>query len=144
MPGETQNGTAIVFGITNSGTPITIEGYATFILETGKAQHKFKVDYIEDENGFDTAAVATNAFTEVDLTWTPSGASKAAAAATAVFLEPLSKVTLANFTVTEFNGDWLYIGDASIDLSHKQAKMMIKVRKYADSDQNSSMTTTVS
>ena len=119
-------------------------GYATFILETSKAQHKFKLEAIEDELGFDRSLIATNANVEVDITWTPSGASRAAAAATAAFLTPLSLVTLANFSAATFNGDWVYIGDSSIDLSHKQAKMQLKLRKYDDTDQNSSLTTTVS
>lgn len=118
-------------------------GYATFILETAKGNHKFDLEAIKDENNFDKSLIATNAHVEIDITWTPSGATRAAAAATAVFLEPLAKVTLANFAVTAFNADWVYIGDQSIDLSHKQAKMSLKIRKYEDEDQNASLTTTV-
>jgi len=144
MPNEVQTGTGILHGVANNGSAITMTGYATFILETSKAQHKFKIEAIEDELGFDRSLIATNANVEVDITWTPSGASRAAAAATAAFLTPLSLVTLANFSAATFNGDWVYIGDSSIDLSHKQAKMQLKLRKYDDTDQNSSLTTTVS
>src|SRR5438132_7046056 len=143
MPSETQTGSGILFGITNNGSPITLEGYATFILDTAKASHKFKLDEIKDEIEFDRALVATNAHIETDITWTPSGATRAAAAATAVFLLPLSKVTLANFKAAAFNGDWVYVGDESIDLSHGMAKMSLKIRKYDDADQNTSLTTTV-
>jgi len=139
-----QTGTAIVTGIDNNGTAITIEGYATFLLETAKANHKFELDAVKDENNFDASLIATNGHVEVDLTWTPSGASLAAAAATAVFLPPLSRVTLDNFKVDTFNADWIYIGDSSIDLSHKQGKMSLKIRKYDDDDQNTSLSTTVS
>jgi hypothetical protein len=144
MPAEVQNGTGILFGISNSGSAITLEGYATFILETTKGQHKFKLEAVEDETGFDRSLIATNAHVEIDITWTPSGATRAAAAETAVFLTPLSKVALANFAVVAFNGDWVYVGDLSIDLSHKQGKMQLKLRKYDDADQNTSLTTTVS
>lgn len=141
---EVQSGTAIVFGIANDGTAISMEGYATFILETAKANHKFKLDSVEDENGYDKSLIATNAHRELDITWTPSGATRAAAAGTAVFLEPISKVALANFKLDIFNGDYIYIGDAGLELSHKQGKMSMKLRKYDDADQNASLTTTVS
>ena len=144
MASEVQNGLAYIHGIKNDGNAITIEGYATFTLDSAKAGHKFKLESVEDENGFDAALVATNAHYEMDIQWMPSGASKSAALATAVFLAPLAKVTLAHFGVSSFNGDWIYVGDMSIDLSHKQAKMSIKLRRYADASQNTSLTTTVS
>ncbi len=144
MAQEVQSGLAVLWGVTNSGSPLSISGYASFILDTAKGQHKFKLDAVEDEIGFDRALIATNAHIELDLTWTPSGASRAAAQANASFLEPLAKVTLANFNMDAFNGDWVYVGDASIDVSHKAGKMMLKIRKYSDADQNASLTTTVS
>jgi|SRR5580765_2886755 len=143
MASEVQNGKGTLFGITNSGSPISMTGYATFILDTAKGAHKFKLTAIEDENEFDTTLIATNSHIELDITWTPSGATRAAAAATAAFLLPLAKVTLANFKVSAFNGDYVYVGDESIDLSHGAGKMSLKVRKYDDSTQNTSLTTTV-
>ncbi len=143
MPAEVQTGTAVLHGITNDGSAITIEGYATFILDSAKGGHKFKLDAVEDETGFDKCLVATNALVEMDITWMPSGATRAAAAATAAFLTPLAGVTMDNFKVTAFNGDWIYVGDQSIDLSHGVAKMSLKLRKYDDSEQNTSLSTTV-
>ena len=140
---DIQTGKGILFGITNSGTPITLTGFATFILESGKAAHKFKLTAVEDEGEADVALIATNPCLEIDVTWTPSGATRAAAAATAVFLAPLAKVTLANYKVAAFNGDWIYIGDQSIDLSHNVAKISLKIRKYDDPTQNASLVTTV-
>ena len=61
-----------------------------------------------------------------------------------LLLTPLAKVTVANMAVDLLNGDWVYVGDESIELSHKQGKMSIKLRKYDDEDQNASLTTTVS
>ncbi len=130
MPAEVQTGTAVLHGITTDGSAISIEGYATFILDSAKGGHKFKLDAVEDETGFDTCLVATNAFVEMDITWMPSGATRAAAAATAAFLTPLANCTLDNFKVTAFNGDWIYVGDQSIDLSHGVAKMSLKLRKF--------------
>ena len=119
-------------------------GYATFIFETTRAGHKFDLDAVKDHVHFDAALIAANAHIELDITWTPSGATRAAAAATAVFLSPLAKVTLANFKVTAFNGDWIYVGDEQLDLSQQVGKMSIKIRKYDDTAQNTSLTTTVS
>jgi hypothetical protein len=143
MANETQNGKAILYGITNSGNPITITGYASFILESAKAGHKFDMEHIKDENGFDAALIATNGRIELDLTWCPAGATRAAAIATAAMPAPLSKVTLSNFDVAAFNGDYVYVGDAMIDLTQKQAKMSLKIRKYDDATQNASLVTTV-
>src|SRR5437879_554062 len=109
MPQEVQNGSAIVFGISNSGSPIAIQGTAHFIVDMAKGTHKFKVESIEDENGFDTSLVATNAHMELDITFVPSartatsGGTRADAYAVAVFLDPLAKVTLENFKVAAFN-----------------------------------------
>lgn len=144
MASEVQNGRGILFGITNSGSPITMEGYATFTLDAVKGAHKFKLDAIEDENAFDAALIATNTHIELDITWVPSGATRLAAAATAVFLQPLARVSLSNFAVGDFNGDWIYVGDQSIDLSHGAAKMSLKVRKYSDTTQNANLSNTVS
>lgn len=144
MASEVQNGTGIIHGIANNGTPITMSGFATFILDTVKGGHKFKLDAIEDEIGFDRALTAVNAHVELDITWVPSGSTRAAAHSTAAFLPPLAKVTLANFKVSAFNGDYIYVGDESIDLSHGAGKMSLKVRKYDDASQNASLTTTVS
>jgi hypothetical protein len=135
---------AVIYGVNNDGSPITIEGYATFLLETAKASHKFELDTVKDEANFDASLIASNGHRELDITWTPSGATKADAAATAVFLEPLTKVTLEHFKVDSFNGDYIYVGDAMVELNHKQGKMSMKLRKYDDDDQNTSLTTTVS
>lgn len=140
---EIQVGTAVLHGINNSGSAITMLGYATFILDAAKAQHKFGLDTVTDEKGFDVSLVAKNAHIETDITWTPSGATRAAAATTTVFLSPLAKVTLANFKVAAFNGDWIYVGDESIDLtSGAPGKMSLKIRKYDDSGQNTALTAT--
>src|SRR5688572_15678737 len=113
---EVQNGLAQIHGIRNNGSAITIEGYASFLLDTAKATHKFKVTEGEDETGFDANLTATNAHVEIDLVFRPAGATRDAAEDVAVFLDPLRSVTLANFKVDEFNGDWIYIEGGSIDL----------------------------
>lgn len=144
MATEVQTGKAYIHGIRNDGSAITISGVAGFSIDTAKISHKFKMDSLEDEIGFDNALVATNAFYEQDLSFMPTGASRAAVEAGAVFILPLAQVVIANFAIEAFNGTWVYMGDMSLDLSHKQGKMSLKVRRYADEDQNTLLTTTVS
>ena len=141
MATEVQNGLAYIHGIRGD---VGIEGYASITLDSVKASHKFKLDAIEDAIGFTAALIATDAHTEVDVTFLPAGGSRAGAEAGAAFITPLKSVTLSGFSVAEINGKYVYVGDASIDLSNKQGKMTLKLRRYDDAAQNDSLTTTVS
>lgn len=149
MPGELQKGKAVLFGIQSSGNGLSIAGstaavgYASFIWDTAKLQHKFKIHDIEDESEFDTSAVATNEHFELDVKWTPAGTTRADLAGKTVFLEPLSKVTLSGFKIDAFNGDYQYRGDQAIDLAKAVGNMMLKLRRYADAEQNASLVETV-
>lgn len=143
MAAEIQNGTAIVYGVSDNGTPITMTGFATFTLGSGKLTHKFDLDRIKDSAKFTKALVAADGHLELELTWTPSGATRAAAAATAVVIAPLAKVTLANFKVVAANGDWVYVGDETIEMGEGAGKISLKLEKYDDVTQNTSLTTTV-
>lgn len=143
MPLEVQNGLALVHGIRNNGSPITITGFASFLIDTLKGQHKFKVTEGEDENGFDANLTATNPYVEIDITFKPAGATRDDAEDVAAFILPLAKVTIANVKIAEFNGDYVYIEGGSIDLSHSHGTMGLKLRKYKDETQNASLTTTV-
>jgi hypothetical protein len=144
MATEVQNGSAILTGIRSSGGAISIEGYATTLIETAKLGHKFNLEAVQDELGFDASLVAANGHREVDIVFVPKGSNRAAAEAVAAVINPLAKVALANFAVSALNGDWIYVGDASIDLSHGVGKVSLKLRKYDDEEQNASLTTTVS
>jgi hypothetical protein len=141
---EIQNGKATLFGIKNDGSPISISGYASFILQDGKLDHKFKLTAVEDENEADASLISTNEHMEATITWTPAGATRAAAVDTVVLPTPLQKITMSHFAVDLLNGDWIYVGDASVNLSHSTGKMSLKVRKYVDDAQNASLSTTVS
>lgn len=141
---EVQNGKAVAWGIANDGTAISIEGYASFILQDGKLDHKFKLTAIEDEAEFDVSLIATNPHCETTITWQPAGATRADALATISIPVPLKTITIAHWAVPLFNGDWIYVGDASVNLSHTAGKQSLKVRKYDDAAQNASLATTVS
>lgn len=151
MADEVQTGKATIHGIRSSGTALGISGsdsilagYATFIWDTLKAGHKWDTEFIKDEKNFDAAAVATNAHIELDVMFTPAGTSRSDVATKAAFVLPNAKVTLSGFESSDFNGDYLLLSDHALDLSQKQAKMSLKLRKYDDDAQNASMTTTVS
>jgi hypothetical protein len=144
MPAEIQTGKGIVYGITNSGSAITMTGYATFILDSVKGSHKFDLDEVKDETKYDVSLIAVNGRLEITVSWKPSGATRAAAATTAVVIAPLAKVTLANFKIAAYNGDWVYIGDEELGVEQGPATMSLKLRKYDDATQNTSLTTTVS
>ncbi len=142
MASEIQKGRAVLYGITNNGTPVTLGGYASIISDV-KVGHKWETDVTKDQNNFDANLTATNAHMEIDCTWTPSGATRSEINGTE-FLEPHALVVLSGFTLTMLNGNWIYWADGSLDLSKKEGKMSMKLRKYADEAQNTSLSTTVS
>lgn len=113
-----QTGQVVIYGL---GDDVVIEGVAG-IVETGKADHKFKLDNVEDENGSDAALIATNEHVEATFVVVPTES--------AGFVTPLSNVVTTGFAMDELNGTWIYIGDGSVDMSHKMAKYSIKVRRY--------------
>ncbi len=153
MPIEVQTGRGVVFGIANSGSPVTIAGAVTFILDTVKGAHEFDIHDIKDENNFDVTAIATNEFVELDAVWTPAAPpggsitdaydALAQDTNTGIFLNPLARVDTANFRIPFLNGKWQYRGKATLDLSHLAGKQSLKLRKYADATQNDSLTTVV-
>jgi hypothetical protein len=142
---EIQKGKATLFGITNDGDDITIDALATFILKTARLTHEFDLMDEKDATNYDANAVATNGRLRCEINVTLSGATRAAAAATGAVLTPLASVVIDNFKITALNGTWQYTGNQTIDLgSGENAKMTIPLRKYSNSTQNTSMTTTVS
>src|SRR5204862_6906536 len=94
MANDVQVGKGILFGITNSGTPIAITGVIG-ILDTAKIARKAKIENIEDEQGFTAAKVAVDPHMECDFVWTPAAATRAAARAGAALLVSLSKGTIS-------------------------------------------------
>jgi hypothetical protein len=155
MPQEIQNGLAVVFGIKPNGDKIAISGYAGVILEDVKITHKNETDTIRDENNATTTKIYTDGHKEVDINFVPSAAdaegSKDSAYDSAIFIPPGAKVLLTGFKVnpgpgeTNWNEDpWVREGDQTLTLSHKEAKLTLKVRQYDDRAQNDMMCNTVS
>lgn len=155
MAAEIITGLATLNGIQNNGSAITMTGYATFIMDRLSGRHNFDIRDTKSEIGFDASSTATNENFEITVDITIAGATRAAAAALAKVPSPLSKITLANCKVQTtfgssavklFDGDYQYRGGASIDMSKdSEVKLTgLMLRKYADSTQNTSMTTVVS
>lgn len=91
----------------------------------------------------------------ITIDFTPTGATRAAAAAIPVMPVPLSAVTLSNCkiqtafgtSVTKlFDGTYQYRGGTEVKLVAGQTMKMtgMQLKKWADPTQNTSLTTTVS
>lgn len=142
MAQETQRGTAIIHGIDNSGSAITISGYATFLgpLSANVTQN-FDEKIHSNGIGAHSAWVTQNEHNIVRIRFKPSGATRAAASAVAVFVGPLATVTLANFKVSVFNGAYQNLSGATIDLKNEDAgELELNLRKYTDATQNTAAT----
>lgn len=146
MPQEIQVGRGVIYGLVSGA----IDVYAATLLQSARPTHKFDVKDVKDANAFDAAATATNEHIDITVDFevvAPSGAaSRANAAAQAVFIAPLSKVVLSAFPIAAINGTYCYRGDASIEVpNEKGARFTLpNLRRYADPTQNTLMTTTVS
>ena len=157
-------GQAVLHGIQNDGTAISVTKYATFIMTKISAQHMFELKKVKNELDFTTAGVSVDETADITIDLTISGGpsgTRATAAATAVFPAPLSKITLSHVKIQTsfetsnntsgaagtkiFDGDYSYEGGTTIDLNQSDfAKLTgIKLKKYADSAQNVSMTTPI-
>jgi hypothetical protein len=122
---EIQVGKAVMWGI---GGEASITGVGGFILQDGKADHKFKLTAIEDELENDAALVATNEHIEATMTWIPLKTN------TFDIPTPLANITTSGFAADILNGEWYYVGDATVNLSHAAAKMSLKLRRYINND----------
>jgi hypothetical protein len=164
MANEILVGQAVLHGIQNDGSAITINKYATFIMTKISAQHMFELKKVKNELDFTTAAVSVDEGADITIDLTISGGTsgtRTSAAATGIFPAPLTKITLSHVKIQTafetsnntsgatgtkiFDGDYSYEGGTTIDLNNADfAKLSgIKLRKYADSAQNVSMTTAI-
>ena len=143
---DTQVGTGVIQGITNDGSTMTITGFATFLMQDMEAEEQFDLSTGKDAGGFDANLSAVNERIEQTIDFIIAGPTRAAAAATAVFIAPLAKITIAHHKIAAFNGDWIYMGGQKISVNNvNQGRINgLKIRRYTDATQNTSLTTTVS
>ena len=149
MPAEVLTGIAALNGIQNNGSAITLKGYATFVIQKLASTHNFDIADLKDERGFDVAAKATNTYKEIDADFTPASTTRALTASfidtLTAALTPLCSVAIANCKVTSFNGTYQYRGGGIVtqDASGDVKVTGMKLRKYDDATQNTSLTTVV-
>jgi hypothetical protein len=143
---EIQTGTAKLVGITNDGTQIAISAFATFVAQAIDLADNTRIKEEQDETDFDVTLIASNQNIEGRLTIEPSGATRAAAAAAAVFLTPLAAVQLSHFKLAALNSNyWIYMGKQRIMLNNKDsAKIELPIRLYTNAAQAAALSTTVS
>jgi hypothetical protein len=136
MATEVQKGLATVYGVVGA----TIDGYAAVKTQGARATQNFDMSEVKDENGFDANLTATNEHSEIEVDFIPTATTRALAAAKFIFVAPLAKVTLSGFTVAAYNGDWINMSGASMNLANNAGgAMTLRLRKYADATQNAAM-----
>lgn len=144
---NTINGKATIFGADGP----TLTGYVA-IFEGQKFSQKSTIVETKDETGNDCQLAASNEHMEFDVEFKPSGASIAAAKASAVFVAPLAKVTISGITIGPqtvqggvdrgYNGDWINMAECSLSTKNNDnATMTMRLRKYVNVAQNTSLTT---
>lgn len=147
------NGQAVIHGIPNSGSAITISGFATFQLDKAELEHMVKSYETVDSQGNDASLTFFNEHAECTIDFTPSASSQAGAAAIPVFPAPGSAVTIANCkAAAEFASSsiailnsayWIYMGGARLSQTATGAAKYtgLKLRIYANAAQAQSLAT---
>lgn len=132
MAQETQVGVAKIFSLSGAAME-TLEGAATITMESADFEHKFKLEESAGQDGDVETLFASNEQFDISINFMPKGATRADAATQADELipAPLSKVTLSDFAISKYNGDYNYIGGATIKLVRdKECVMGMKLRAY--------------
>jgi hypothetical protein len=148
MPGtgfpiqETQVGAvAYLFGITNNGTPISWTGVASFETDSDDLTHTWKEKENTDTTGNVQNIVQSNFKYERTIKFSPSGATRAAAAAVADAVVALANLVVANHAVTTFNGTWRIKPGLKINLKmDDDASIDLPCEKYVNATQNTALT----
>ena len=129
---EIQVGVAKIFGIFG-GSIVTLTGSATVTLENVDFEHKFKLEESIGQDGNCETLYATNEQYDIAINFMPNGATRAAAAVSAdgFIPAPLSKVVLSGFQIAKYNGDYNYVGGATLKIVRdKECVGNMKLRAY--------------
>lgn len=130
-----------------SGTKFLCDVILYPIAQSMKLTQNFEEDIVQDEQGADYAWRARNEKYEGDLGMIlidKSSTSLAANAKTgAAFLAPYAVLTISTCDVVAWNTTYQLVSGSDIDLQNTQTgKMSFKLRRYADSTQNTLAATT--
>ncbi len=136
----TIKGKALVEGVAGA-----MDLYAYVTNESLKAAQQWDEETAANDQGAVMSWVPRNERIELDVTVKLSGDTIAHAKSGAAFLAPYAAVVLTTFDLTWLNATWQYIGGSTIDLADsKHGMATVKLRKYADSTQQTAATTTAS
>ncbi len=140
MASVTVRGKAVV-----EGFDITFDVVLYPVQQTGKMTQNFEEEIIKDPHGFDVSWLARNEHEMFDIGLKLLGDTHAHALAGAAFLAPLAVVTVSGAAVSLLNTTYQVVSGGDIDLGNtKVGDFNLKLRKYADSTQNTLAATTPS
>ena len=115
------------------------------VAQSIKLTQNFNEEIVQDIHGFDAAWLARNEHNTYDLGMKILGDTAAHAATGGAFLAPYATVTITASDLTVLNGAYQLVNGSEIDLGNtKVGDISFKLRKYADSTQNTSATSTPS
>jgi hypothetical protein len=130
------------------GTNNTMNVILHKTVRTMTVSREFDEAINQDEHGNDVAWKAQNEKKMLDVDMylmANSNATLANVKLNAVFLNIYTQVNITNSDVTEVNGVYTVVSGDSISLEQAATgKMAVKLRRYADSDQNNIAVTTPS
>lgn len=150
MPGsfspivETQIGAvAYLFGITNSGSAITMTGVASFETDSDDVNLTWTETENKDTTGNTQNITQRNFKYERTIRFKPSGATRTAAAAVSDAVFTLQNLVVANYKVAAFNGTWRIKPGVKLSLKmDDDADIEIPCEKYVNAQQNAALTGT--
>jgi hypothetical protein len=134
---------AYLYGITNSGTTITIAGLDSFEFDSDELTLTWDEKANKDTTGNIQNFTQTNFRYERSLKIFPSGATRAAAAAVAgeAAAITLTSVVVANYKVAAFNGTWRVKSGTKVNLKmDDNASIDFSMERYVNAAQNTALT----
>lgn len=113
------------------------------VAQTMKATQNFELEIAKDVQGDDAAWKANNEMFDGDWAMKLLGDTAAHAKAGGAFLAPLAVVTISGCDLTFLNTTWIVVNGSDIDLGNtKMGDIVFKMRRYANTTQNTSFATT--
>jgi hypothetical protein len=139
---ETQVGAiAYVHGIMNNGSIITMTGMASFEQDSDEITQTWNEKEKMDAYGNTQNIIMQNEKLERTIKFSPSGATRAAAATNSAFFTRGSSVTIANHQVAIFNGAWRVKSGTRMSMNFdSELTMDLPCEKWVNSGQNTALT----
>ncbi len=139
---ETQVGAiAYLYGITNSGSQISMVGLASFELDSDEISLTWEEKRKKDTTGNTQNITMTEYKYDRTLKLWVSGATRAAAAAVADAVFTLQNLVVANYKVNTFNGTWRLKSGIKVSLKmDDDATIDLSAEKWVNAGQNTALT----